>query len=548
MTRTTLLLALLLAGGARAGVDDVVPQAIEALLALPKDPFLAPPAPAMGSSALFELEADGTARALCGLPDVSGDGAPDLCVGWGPGAARPLQALDAALGTSLWTAGPAGASVRSLRGLAARDGRVAAGLCGPVARVELRLASGGQLLWARDLSTGPDPANVLSVELVDDLDGDGLCEVLCAGGAGVEAALLLSGADGATLWSHAAGSSVADARAVPDHSGDGIADVLAVGGLLAPFARLLSGADGSALWDAALPGPGSCGLAGPDISGDGLPDVLAGFFAAPQACLLALSGADGAPLWTAPYVRGGVTMLAPLSDVDGDGLHEVAVGSLENAMACVRTSDGQLQWRFESMPIGSGAMPCAVPLGDTDGNGSIDVLSASFDQRLYVLDGRIGVPLLLQNLRARGVAAAALSGGSDGHPELAAGGAGRVAVYDGGGGIVSGPVVDPKLPGKLQAETQVAVWAYPTSTTWTLASFAPPWSLVVPGFSGVLEIDLTAFEVAAAGKVPGAGGLTFNIPPLPRELLGLLLRMQAVTVLSPGHGLIGPSKTWVIGG
>lgn len=545
--KPALLLAALLAPGAAAGADDVVPLAIEALLALPPDPFLIHSPPAMGCTVLASLESAATIRALCDLSDVTGDGAADLCMGWGPGAARPLQALDARLGTSLWSAGPADASVRSLRGLSARDGRLAAALCGPVARVELRLSASGALLWARDLSAGQAPANILAVGLVDDLSGDGVADVLCAGGAGVEAALLLSGADGTTLWSHAAGSSVADVSPVADLTGDGVPDVLAVGGLAAPFARLLSGADGTSLWSVALPGPGSCVLAGPDISGDGLPDVLAGYFASPAPCLRALSGADGAPLWTADDVLHGVTMLAPISDVDGDGLHDTAIGSLDNAMACVRSADGLLQWRYEAADIGSGALPAAVPVGDTDGNGYIDVLSASFDQRLYVFDGRIGSPLMLQDLRARGVTAVALGGGGDSHPELAGGGAGRLSVLDGGGGIISGPVVDPKLPGKLQAETLITVWAYPTSTTWALASLAPPWSLSFPGFSGVLEIDLSAFEVAFVGKVPGAETLTFQIQPLPRELEGLLLRMQAVTVLTPGHGLIGPAKTWVIG-
>lgn len=545
---TPLVLLMLLAP---AGVveDDVVPAAIEAQLALPDTPFPSGAPLVPGSAYLANLALDGTVRASVPLGDVNGDGASDLALGLGPDAQRALLAVDGRDGSPLWSRAADGRTVRGRRALDVAAGRLALGLCGPGARVELRAAADGLLLWARDLAPGAASANVLSVELVPDRDGDGLPEVLCAGGVGAQLVALLAGADGSPLWTAATAGPCAAARLGADPGGAGGADVLAVGGLATPFAMALDGDTGATRWQVALPAPGSVALPHADLDGDGTPDLLVGLFAAPAPCLRALSGASGALLWEAVDIDHDVTALAAVSDVDADGLADVCVASFDHAMTCIGASAGQKLWRQETSDANGGSLLDVVAIGDGDGNGFLDVLAPSLDERAYVFDGRIGVLLLLHEARVRGVVSGTLpDGDGDGRPELVVGGQRALDLLEGSGGLLSGPIIDLKPAATLEGETMLRLMGYPTSQAWVLASVGAPAALAIPGFEGLLAVDLSAFGVLIASKVPGTGGLTTVIPPLPREALGLVLQIQGVTAWQPGQGQIGLPVEWRIGG
>lgn len=533
-----LVLACLLAGGT-PDADDVVPAAIDALLAQPDDTLVFGIPLAAPAKAVVHLPGLPAARALVAVGDVNGDGAGDVAVGYAAGGVHAtLQVRDGATGDVLWSATPDDGGFRTLRALSARDGLLAAGACSPHARVECRAAADGALVWARDLvpaGASPD-ANVLAVEWTDDLDGDDVPDLLVSGGRFVDALVALSGADGSRLWTHAAGDGVAGSARCSDLDGDGRDDVLAVGGGPdAAFVRALAASDGAVLWSAGLPGPGTCLLVLGDVDGDGASDAAVGCFAEPASTLRGVSGADGSPLWTAPDVTRDVVSLAPLSDLDRDGAPEFAVGSFANAVTCVAASTGQLSWRFEGSTVNGGAMLAVAALGDLDGNGGVDVATISQDHHLYVVDGLKGFQLCVQDLRSRGGPIAGVGDADgDGRTEFVAAAESSLHVLGGHSGIAAGPVIV-LTPGYF--ETHLGVFAYPTTTLVVMGSLGTG-ALQLPGYEGTFGLDLSLLGVIHVGAAPAAGGSGLLVDALSRDFAGLTMYFQAATIFAPGHGLL----------
>ncbi|MHC5211758.1 MAG: outer membrane protein assembly factor BamB family protein [Planctomycetota bacterium] len=532
-----LLLVCALAGGA-SDADDVVPAALDALLSQPDDvlqfgiPSLAP------GKIVLSLPGVPTARALASLGDVTGDGAGDVAFGNSPGSfPATLQVRNGTTGDVLWSATPDGGGFRTLRGLSVRDGRLAAGLCSPHARVECRAAADGALVWARDLlpaGVAPD-ANILAVDWTDDLDDDGVDDLLVAGGRHVDSLVALSGADGTTLWVHDVGDNVAGSVRGPDLDRDGLGDVFATGGDDQPFLRAVAASDGTLLWSVPLPGPGSSLVLLDDVDDDLLADVAVGCFAAPAATLLAFSGADGAPLWSAASMDRDVVSLAMLSDVNGDGARDLAVGSFDNAVSCILADSGLTQWRREASTVNGGAMLAVAAVGDLDGNGGIDVATVSQDHRMYLFDGLKGFLLCTQNIRSRGGPVAALpDADGDGRAEFVATGRSSLQVLGGHSGTAAGPVLSVQ-PGAFS--TKVCVYAYPTATLVVMGSLGTG-QLVLPGYGGTFGLDLALFGVVHIGTAPAAGESGYLVDGLSREFVGLTIYYQAATIFEPGHGLL----------
>jgi outer membrane protein assembly factor BamB len=532
-----LLLACQLAGGAPSA-DDILPATLDALIAGRDDPLefgIPDLAPAKVVKAVSGVA---TARSLASVGDVNGDGFGDVAVGNVPGSIpATLQLRDGATGAVLWSATPDAGGFRTLRGLSARNGLLAAGLSSQHARIECRAAADGALVWARDLlpAGGSPVANVLAVDWTDDLDADGVDDVLVAGGRRVDALVALSGLDGSTIWSHAAGDSVAASVRGPDLDRDGLDDVYATGGDDAPFLRALAASDGSLLWSAPLPGPGTCLALLDDVDADGLPDVVVGCFAAPVPSVLGISGAAGAPLWSADSLPHDVVSLALLSDVDGDGARDVAVGSFDNAVSCIRASSGETLWRRQVSTVNGGAMLAVAALGDLDGNGGIDVVSVSQDHRMYVFDGLKGFLLCTHNMRSRGGPVAVLpDADGDGRAEFVATSKRSFQVLGGHSGTAAGPVVT-VTPGAF--ETHVGVYAYPTKTLVVMGSLGTG-QLTLPGYGGTFGLDLSLFGILHIGTAPAAGESGYIVPPFSRDFLGLTVYYQAATIFEPGHGLL----------
>jgi hypothetical protein len=275
---------------------------------------------------------------LAALPDVDGDGAPEIIVG--------MRADDSVFLYS---------------------GRNRSQIC----RYHDTGASG----------LGTDVAGT------SDLSGDGVADILAAESGVVR---ILSGADCSLVRSCTPppGSTASYfgrwVAALPDLSGDGVADFIA---LSTGNPMVLSGADCSLVFQLEYPhasGPfaGSFPLGVPDLTADGVPDIV--------VASRIFSGADG--MWQRNLVESRSEQrvgddLSEIGDITADGItdfvaiatHLDAEGRNVGAVAFVSGRDGEVirtcpnpypQWRAEF-----GTAP--VSMGDLDGDGFPEVAASA---------------------------------------------------------------------------------------------------------------------------------------------------------------------------
>lgn len=519
--------------------DDLVPTTVEALLAQPDDLiFFGIPEP-LPADLLLAGSAGLAVRCLTDLGDVTGDGRSDVALGLAPGAAaKTLQAIDGVSGALLWSHSPDGGGFRGTTNLDARDGLLVAGASSPRGRVTCVDAATGVLRWRRDLlgSAGPLPVNLFSTRWVDDVNGDGVADVIVAAGQGLDGALLLSGADGSTFWGHAFGDVVYDLMPVHDLDGDGRPDLLAVGGDQNPRAVLLSVATGAVLWSVPLDGPGTCVMPLLDGTGDLVPDLAVGQWNSPGPCLLALSGADGSRIWESAAIEFNVTSLAPAGDMMGSGLIDIAVGSFDNAISGVQALNGVREWRREGSTSNTGAMLSVVALGDLDQSGLPELGTVSQDHRFFVMGGTLGQFMAGFDTGARGAVVTSMSDqDGDGRPEILVGGNDGFFLLDGNAGLAGGPLVQIEAPATLGDEGALNTWAFP-GTYHHLFAAPDTGFLWVPAWKVPFGLDLASTVLVFQGPVPGAGVVSLNIPLLPASLAGVTFYFQATQAFGPGNG------------
>ena len=183
----------------------------------------------------------------------------------------------------------------------------------------------------------------LSIEVVGDLDGDGVMDFATGGGplgSSSAGAGTFSGADGSLIW-HVPGSVLdlfgSDVSAAGDANGDGVPDVIVnAAGASSSSGRvaLLSGVDGTEL-NAFVGSPGEGGgVLSPagDMNADGFDDFLHGIptFGGGAGRVRVYSGQDLSVLFeytgSDPNESAGQTVCA-LGDLNSDGFDDFAHGS-----------------------------------------------------------------------------------------------------------------------------------------------------------------------------------------------------------------------------
>ena len=257
----------------------------------------------------------------------------------------------------------------------------------------------GQVLWQE--STAGDEV-VVSAELVDDLDGDGLPDVLVRTSVGPSdnqtyTVIAKKGSDGTHLWEESVTGYYAyiEAQVVGDLDGDSLPDVL-VRSWVGPSDNQTQtviakkGSDGSHLWEEPISGDNAyieAQVVG-DLDGDGLPDVLVYSYVGPEdnstATVIAKRGSDGTHLWEEPISGDYAYIYAEVvGDLDGDSLPDVLVDSYvgpeDNSTATViakRGSDGTHLWG-ESISGYEASIWAEEVVGDLDSDTLPDVLVKS---------------------------------------------------------------------------------------------------------------------------------------------------------------------------
>ncbi len=326
---------------------------------------------------------------LMSVPDLSGDGYPDVILGtaWGN---RSVHAVDGMAGTVLWTFD-----------------------------TYLEFDSG----W------------IYSVDAFPDRTGDGLPEIACAVGSDNNAGYLLDGADGSVIFRFVDPfDALYMTRVLPDVNDDGVSDVIFAAGDNDYKVYCVSGASsvsGQEIWSANTGGSNYALCLTGDVDGDGVDDLVTGTWTSSNQ-VKALSGASGAQLWT--FNAGSynyIMRLVSISDADGDGFPDIAIGSWDNGLRVVNGRTGDLIWVSYAGTTNGGDFWALDRVDDLTGDGVDEVVGASFDTKVYLFNGATGDTLWIRTTGRRHYTVRGVSDLNDsGAADLVAG-----QQYLGGGGF-----------------------------------------------------------------------------------------------------------------
>ncbi|HYC78280.1 MAG TPA: integrin alpha, partial [Planctomycetota bacterium] len=445
----------------------------------------------------------------------------------------------------------------------------------------------------------PNDGFGVAVDGAGDVDGDGYDDVVVgspyAGTAGFQAGKVevFSGATGAVLrtwFGQALGDQFGFAVAgIDDVNADGFDDVVVGAPQADPAgagsgrATVISGLDGAVLFtfpgNSAFDNAGQAVAAAGDVNGDGKPDILVG---APRdgaawqttgsGRVRLYSGATGAVLHT---LSGGSTgalfgfSVAGLGDVDGDGMSDVAVGApglsfatLEGGRIAVYSGvSGQFLFSSDGVADGENFGTSVGNAGDVDGDGTPDVVAgapraAAFGYRsglARVLSGVDGAVLLT----AYGAAPLDVCGTSvdgagdldgDGFAEVVVGVPGDGAVHWDGGAARVYSIGGARAYGAGPSTPLAALWTRgpgdPAAGTLHLTGAAPgaPALFVLATAKGMsvfggatVLLDPQAGVVSTSALVcDGFGGCTFPLDLRDPALAGQTLFAQVFADGTPG--------------
>ncbi|MFT4840994.1 MAG: hypothetical protein ACJAUC_003549 [Planctomycetota bacterium] len=258
------------------------------------------------------------------------------------------------------------------------------------------LLSGATRAVSRLRSGSFDSYFGMSICRIEDVDGDGLDDVVCGanhdslgGGWGSGSCYQVSSASGHQLSSNSGTGYFGSAVTVgPDVTGDGIQDFIVTRGYNSPAAgyfRVYSGASGTLHWQSASTEIryGAQHDFVPDISGDGVPDIIVAGDTSVTAC----SGVDGAIIYQVPLLRPqpglGLVHLRDCSDVLG--VPAVALGWPDSSVAgpqngsltFLNAANGALMHTLHGAIAGGRLGSAILADEDWDGDGQTDLAVAS---------------------------------------------------------------------------------------------------------------------------------------------------------------------------
>ncbi|MEE2907563.1 MAG: choice-of-anchor D domain-containing protein [Planctomycetota bacterium] len=256
----------------------------------------------------------------------------------------------------------------------------------------------GDVLWAHEIYSG----NIYSgkgLDIVDDVDGDGIDEVVVGATGGARLIRMLSGRTGETIWTYhtnavGEGGWVYQVDGSRDYTGDGVNDILACAGddgdgAGPKRAYCLNGLNGDPVWQRPLGGPVYAIIAVDDFNGDDIPDALAG--AADewetQGRAVGIDGASGVLEWSFSTGGSSVWSLAQVGDISGDGINDVMIGDfITGEYHGLDASDGS-ELYFGG---GLGTLTGFQRIEDVNGDGHPDVVPEHFDNDVRVISGKTG--------------------------------------------------------------------------------------------------------------------------------------------------------------
>jgi outer membrane protein assembly factor BamB len=257
----------------------------------------------------------------------------------------------------------------------------------------------GDVLFEYDTYIHPPSAWCYAVNPIEDLNGDGLDEVLAAFGNDTRAAFCFDGAsvgEATVIWEwNADYDGVESICSIGDVNNSGYADaligcggnfidnrvVVVEGGSLGDQASTIwTYETGSTVQDVSVIR---------DVNGSGIDDALAGGWDDFVYCIEGGSSGTGEVIWQ-QFIGTVIMKVESINDVDADGIDDVLVGSWDNAIICLDGAGGDQIWSTPTGSLNGGDVWTIYPIADVDGDGKEDVLAGSFDTKIYCVSGVSG--------------------------------------------------------------------------------------------------------------------------------------------------------------
>jgi hypothetical protein len=229
-----------------------------------------------------------------------------------------------------------------------------------------------------------------AIQIANDLNSDGVNDVVIAVGGGNEHVYALNGRNGQIIWQYGddINWSLGDFEAVDvrrDFNGDNVVDVLAIAdgnneGTGYKRAFLFNGTNGNIIWEHPYPGPnpsfGKTIISINDLNGDNHPDVVIAYGnnGTTDLAVRALNGINGQTLWTRQMVSYEPKELVELP-LPGGG-SDIIAAEYFNRIHRLNGTNGSIVWTY---PLGTSAGVIQIALINDINNDQIqDVLIASF--------------------------------------------------------------------------------------------------------------------------------------------------------------------------
>ncbi len=240
--------------------------------------------------------------------------------------------------------------------------------------------------WRRGLVKNPD-----ALSNTDDLDEDGVKDIVVGLSGGAKQVITLSGRTGEVIWvfdsngMHGSGGNIIVANGEQDFNGDEILDVFAAIAAVdeqhtTNAIVLLNGETGRLIWELELDGIPKYSYIVPDFNGDHIDDLTVVF---EDGGVRGVDGRRGRVVWE-NEVEGSIrSSFSLLDDANGDGSTDIGFQTYNSGITVINGSNGITLWNNRSHP----ELQKAIPTNDVNGNGSPDILYGD-DFVIRAIDGR----------------------------------------------------------------------------------------------------------------------------------------------------------------
>ena len=260
------------------------------------------------------------------------------------------------------------------------------------------------VLWENEAGTVYSQNGVASIT---DINNDGYDDVIVGLAWGVRAIKALSGKTGSQLWiydTHIYGDGgwVYQVWTGFDYNDDGTPDVLAAtgndGNNSGPKRFFcLDGTNGTPIWDTYTDGPNFAVMGVDDFTGDGKPDVVGGSSDnyETQGIVFGINGTNGSIVWTFNANGTSVWAVEQLDDFTGDGVKDITAGDFAGSFYLLDATNGNAQF---SGSVGSNIILRLERLDDVNGDGYADIAIAQSGTSAVVFSGYDGQNIWLHSL------------------------------------------------------------------------------------------------------------------------------------------------------